>query len=126
MPWNKLVFVEAQILDFYFLYIHAYFCRESVDPVALFDAPVVQRCETETAEQIKRTLEREVSGCDHLVLWTDCDREGEAIGFEIIDICRAIKLQLKGNLHSLEGWHCVNRASIYLIKCECLKRRCFR
>lgn len=70
--------------------------RDFVDPIVLFDVPVVRRCDSETAEQIKRTLEREVRGCDHLVLWTDCDREGEAIGFEILDICRAVKPQIKG------------------------------
>jgi DNA topoisomerase III len=26
-----------------------------------------------------------------LVIWTDCDREGEAIGFDIINVCQAQK-----------------------------------
>ena len=29
-----------------------------------------------------------------MIIWTDCDREGEAIGFDIIDIC----VQTKQNL----------------------------
>lgn len=37
---------------------------------------------------IKRTLEREVRKCQALVIWTDGDREGENIGFEIIECCQ--------------------------------------
>ena len=35
----------------------------------------------------KRTLEKEVKGCKHLVLWTDGDREGENIAEEIAIVC---------------------------------------
>lgn len=38
---------------------------------------------------LQRTLEREARGCQKLVIWTDGDREGENIGFEIIDVCKA-------------------------------------
>ncbi|XP_053664698.1 DNA topoisomerase 3-alpha [Anopheles marshallii] len=63
-------------------------------PEDLFDAPVRKTC-PEQSEKIKKTLEREVRGCSTLIIWTDCDREGENIGFEIIEVCRAIKPQLR-------------------------------
>lgn len=62
----------------------------SCNPVLLFDAEVEKYC-PENFVQIKRTLEREVSQCQVLVVWTDCDREGENIGFEVIDVCKAVK-----------------------------------
>lgn len=62
----------------------------SCSPVALFDAPVELFC-PQDYENIKKTLEREIRGCQKLIIWTDCDREGENIGFEIIQVCRAVK-----------------------------------
>ena len=38
----------------------------------------------------QRTLEKEIRSCRVLVIWTDCDREGENIGYEIIDVCQNI------------------------------------
>uniref|UniRef100_A0A4Y0BNI3 DNA topoisomerase n=2 Tax=Anopheles funestus TaxID=62324 RepID=A0A4Y0BNI3_ANOFN len=67
---------------------------QSCNPEDLFDAPVRKRC-PEQFEKIKKTLEREVRGCSALIIWTDCDREGENIGFEIIEVCRAVKPQLR-------------------------------
>ncbi|KAL2100749.1 hypothetical protein ACEWY4_002510 [Coilia grayii] len=66
----------------------------SCNPVLLFDAEVEKYC-PENFVQIKRTLEREVRQCQALVIWTDCDREGENIGFEVIDVCKAVKPNLQ-------------------------------
>ncbi|CAK1596337.1 unnamed protein product [Parnassius mnemosyne] len=67
---------------------------QSCNPLTLFDAPVLKYC-PENYEKIKKTLEREVRSCQGLIIWTDCDREGENIGFEIIEVCSAIKSNLK-------------------------------
>ncbi|CAG2214300.1 TOP3 [Mytilus edulis] len=62
----------------------------SCSPVTLFDVPVEKHCHPNMVD-IKRTLEREIRGCQHLIIWTDCDREGENIGFEAIQVCKAVK-----------------------------------
>uniref|UniRef100_A0A8D0L3H9 DNA topoisomerase n=1 Tax=Sphenodon punctatus TaxID=8508 RepID=A0A8D0L3H9_SPHPU len=66
----------------------------SCNPLALFDAEIEKYC-PENYVDIKRTLEREVQQCQALVIWTDCDREGENIGFEIIHVCKAVKANLQ-------------------------------
>ncbi len=95
------------------------FHRHSCNPVLLFDAEVEKYCPENFIPikvlilinslrfafricacivylnilfyTIQRNLEREVRQCQALVIWTDCDREGENIGFEIIDVCKAGK-----------------------------------
>ncbi|KAK4754207.1 hypothetical protein SAY87_002311 [Trapa incisa] len=65
----------------------------SCDPAALFEAPV-RKIVPQDKLDIKRTLEEESRRCQWLVLWLDCDREGENIAFEVIDICTAVNQRL--------------------------------
>ncbi|XP_031765150.2 DNA topoisomerase 3-alpha [Galleria mellonella] len=74
-------------------FVGSYKNWQSCDPLLLFDAPVFKYC-PENYDKIKKTLEREVRSCHGLIIWTDCDREGENIGFEIIEVCKAIKNNL--------------------------------
>ncbi|XP_066994969.2 DNA topoisomerase 3-alpha, partial [Anabrus simplex] len=67
---------------------------QGCSPLTLFDAPVMKHCPSDYND-IKRTLEREVRKCAILIIWTDCDREGENIGFEIIQVCTAVKNNLQ-------------------------------
>ena len=55
---------------------------DAIDPIELFDAPVLHKPEGKGG--IVKHLEREARGIDYLVLWLDCDREGENICFEVI------------------------------------------
>ena len=55
---------------------------DAVDPVELFTAPVLHAPEGKGG--MVKHLEREARGMDYLVLWLDCDREGENICFEVI------------------------------------------
>ncbi|KAG8433264.1 hypothetical protein GDO86_017521, partial [Hymenochirus boettgeri] len=66
----------------------------SCNPVSLFDAEVQKYCPDDFVN-IKRTLEREVRQCQALIIWTDCDREGENIGFEVIQVCKTVKPNLQ-------------------------------
>uniref|UniRef100_A0A8D0UD88 DNA topoisomerase n=1 Tax=Sus scrofa TaxID=9823 RepID=A0A8D0UD88_PIG len=66
---------------------------QSCNPLVLFEADIEKYC-PENFVDIKKTLEREVRQCQALVIWTDCDREGENIGFEIIRVCRTVKPDL--------------------------------
>lgn len=73
----------------------AYRKWQGCSPLSLFDAPVSKECLGENYEKIKRTLEREIRSCNTLIIWTDCDREGENIGFEIIQVCKAVKSNIR-------------------------------
>ncbi|GFT86693.1 DNA topoisomerase 3-alpha [Trichonephila clavipes] len=68
----------------------AYKSWQLCNPVVLFEAPIVTQCLPDY-EGIKHTLESEVRSCQYLIIWTDGDREGENIGFEIIEVCKKVK-----------------------------------
>ncbi|GFR42563.1 hypothetical protein Agub_g3474, partial [Astrephomene gubernaculifera] len=57
---------------------------DKVDPAQLYDAPTV-KLEANPKAHVVDHLQREGRGCDVLVLWLDCDREGENICFEVMD-----------------------------------------
>ena len=59
---------------------------EKVDEEALFGAHTLKE-ETGGAKVVHH-LENEVKGCQELVLWLDCDREGENICYEVMGIVR--------------------------------------
>mmetsp|Transcript_10586 Transcript_10586/g.17775 ORF Transcript_10586/g.17775 Transcript_10586/m.17775 type:complete len:161 (+) Transcript_10586:27-509(+) len=42
----------------------------------------------DSSKQVVKSLQFYSKDIDSLVLWLDCDREGEAIAFDIIDVCR--------------------------------------
>eukprot|EP00798_Chlamydomonas_sp_ICE-L_P024301 gene24302-9904_t len=53
-------------------------------PLTLFDAKTLRQ-EANPKAHVCEHLQRESKGCDFLVLWLDCDREGENICFEVMD-----------------------------------------
>lgn len=69
----------------------------SCPPQALFDAPIREDINQgdQHARGIKNTLEREARSHRALIIWTDGDREGENIGFEIIRVCHSANKNLQ-------------------------------
>jgi DNA topoisomerase-3 len=59
----------------------------SCDPITLFDAPIHSAVPT-PSKSIEHNLLTEARTADTLMIWTDCDREGENIGSEIVKVCR--------------------------------------
>ena len=59
----------------------------SCDAFLLFDAPIECKVKDD-AKTIADNLKTEAARAQMLMIWTDCDREGENIGAEIARICR--------------------------------------
>lgn len=62
----------------------------AMSPDTLFDAPIDERVKDD-AVAIANNLQAEIRRADWLFIWTDCDREGEAIGYEAVGICRSVR-----------------------------------
>lgn len=61
----------------------------TTEPRTLFGAPVVKKAD----HKIHKHLHEVSKGCDAVILFLDCDREGENICFEVLDI---VQPHLKG------------------------------
>ncbi|KAH9985783.1 DNA topoisomerase [Russula compacta] len=77
--------VAGHILQYDFEQAHRKW--QSCDPFDLFDAPIGTQV-TPDKKAIVDNLTSEARKAHQLMVWTDCDREGENIGAEIVKICR--------------------------------------
>jgi DNA topoisomerase-3 len=58
----------------------------AVDPIVLFESPIRQSVGS-GMQPIASCIAQLARQADTLVLWLDCDREGEAIAFEVVEVC---------------------------------------
>ncbi|KAF5357377.1 hypothetical protein D9758_005864 [Tetrapyrgos nigripes] len=66
----------------------------SCDPIVLFDSQVLTSI-PDDKKGIEKNLFNEAKNADMLMIWTDCDREGEHIGTEIESVCRRAKRNIQ-------------------------------
>ncbi|XP_077457856.1 DNA topoisomerase 3-beta-1 isoform X2 [Stigmatopora argus] len=69
---------------------------DKVDPAELFSQAPTEKKEVNPKLNMVKFLQMEARGCDYLVLWLDCDKEGENICFEVLD---AVQPMMKSALH---------------------------
>uniref|UniRef100_A0AC34FQ20 DNA topoisomerase n=1 Tax=Panagrolaimus sp. ES5 TaxID=591445 RepID=A0AC34FQ20_9BILA len=76
--------VSGHLLNLEFPPAYKQWRQESIRE--LFEAPV-QRNINQNMQGIEQTLIEQSRSSQILILWTDCDREGEHIGAEIVHVC---------------------------------------
>ena len=81
----KITSVSGHTMDLDFTPEHKGW--HTCNPIDLFDAPVVNSIKP-GAQDMCRTLKEEAKKANTLLLWLDCDLEGENIAFEVIQICK--------------------------------------
>ncbi len=57
------------------------------DPEGLFEAPTMRKLD-KSSRPVANHLAHISKHLDFLVLWLDCDKEGENICFEVLDVCK--------------------------------------
>ena len=66
---------------------------QQTDMESLYTIPL-EKVPIENSKKVVENIVAQSRDIDHLIIWTDCDREGEAIGFDIIDLVKKNKPRL--------------------------------
>ncbi|KAJ3093186.1 DNA topoisomerase 3-alpha [Quaeritorhiza haematococci] len=62
---------------------------KSCDPATLFNAPIEVKVKENVAD-VAENIRKEARNAQKVIIWTDCDLEGEHIGHEVVQQCRAV------------------------------------
>jgi DNA topoisomerase-3 len=81
----KVTSVTGHIMEIEFDSIYSEWSK--VDPLILIQSAQIHRTFSKDKRGIVDNLKRLSREATDLVLWLDCDREGEAIAYEVLDIC---------------------------------------
>ncbi|KAJ3532555.1 hypothetical protein NMY22_g7701 [Coprinellus aureogranulatus] len=67
---------------------------QGCDPGELFDAETTVYI-PDDKKPVERNLIAQARRVNTVMIWTDCDREGEHIGMEIVNVCRTVKPNIR-------------------------------
>ena len=96
--------------------------RKNIDPSEYFDMPVVKQEEGSTGKlRVVDHLRALAANMDHLVLWLDCDAEGENIAHEVIGITRRALEQQNAEDNPGSSARRIHRATFSSITKEALR-----
>jgi DNA topoisomerase III len=95
--------------------------RSFADPSEYFHMPIVKQEEESTGKlRVVDHLRALAGNCDHLVLWLDCDAEGENIAHEVIGVTRKALVQ-KDSQNSTSPIARIHRARFSAITKDALR-----
>uniref|UniRef100_A0A671RCG6 DNA topoisomerase n=2 Tax=Sinocyclocheilus anshuiensis TaxID=1608454 RepID=A0A671RCG6_9TELE len=93
----KMTSVCGHVMSLDFIGKYFYNNWDKVDPAELFSKALTEKKEANPKLNMVKFLQVEAKGCDYVVLWLDCDKEGENICFEVLDAIQPLMNKSYGN-----------------------------